>query len=241
MTRSQRLRVYPCILFTLFRFAFASAPYCLLNLACKDNSPVHSTKGTPSHLNVLWLVVSIWFQVLFHSAPAVLFIFPSWYWFTIGHIGVFSLAWWSRLIPTGFHVPRRTQDPTRSSFDFDYRACTLFRWAFNLIRLSLLSSIVVLQPRLVAGLGSSSFARHYSRNHFCFLLLQVLRCFNSLGCPLWGYVFTSGCHALSCMAGFPIRIPALRWLCTSPRSVSPFSASFFCSICQDIRRTLFTV
>ena len=32
------------------------------------------------------------------------------------------------------------------------------------------------------GLGSSAFARHYSRNHYYFLLLQVLRCFSSLGC-----------------------------------------------------------
>lgn len=137
MTRSQRLRVYPCILYTLLRFAFASAPHCLLNLACKDNSPVHSTKGTPSHLNVLWLVVSIWFQDLFHSAPAVLFIFPSWYWFTIGHIGVFSLTGWSRWIPTRFHVPRCTQDSTKSCRNFNYRACTFFGWPFNAIRLSL--------------------------------------------------------------------------------------------------------
>ena len=46
----------------LFRLAFASAPYLLLNLACNINSPVHSAKGTPSHINVLWLFVSTWFQ-----------------------------------------------------------------------------------------------------------------------------------------------------------------------------------
>src|ERR1700730_4985011 len=33
----------------LFRLAFAAAPSLQLNLACKRNSPVHSTKGTPSH------------------------------------------------------------------------------------------------------------------------------------------------------------------------------------------------
>ena len=32
------------------------------------------------------------------------------------------------------------------------------------------------------GLGSSDFARHYSRNHFCFLFLRLLRCFSSPGC-----------------------------------------------------------
>lgn len=42
--------------------------------------------------------------------------------------------------------------------------------------------IVVLQPhncRNNYGLGYSAFARHYLRNHFCFLLLWVLRCFSS--------------------------------------------------------------
>ena len=44
--------------------------------------------------------------------------------------------------------------------------------------------IVVLQPRYCrnnTGLGCSLFAHHYSGNHFCFLFLQVLRCFSSLG------------------------------------------------------------
>ena len=42
--------------------------------------------------------------------------------------------------------------------------------------------LVVLLPRWrrnTIGLGSSAFARHYLRNHFCFLLLRVLRCFSS--------------------------------------------------------------
>ena len=32
-----------------------------------------------------------------------------------------------------------------------------------------------------AGLGSSGSARRYSRNHFCFLFLRLLRCFSSPG------------------------------------------------------------
>ena len=31
------------------------------------------------------------------------------------------------------------------------------------------------------GLGFSAFARHYLRNHYCFLFLRVLRCFSSPG------------------------------------------------------------
>ena len=34
-----------------------------------------------------------------------------------------------------------------------------------------------------SGLGSSPVARHYWGNHCCFLFLEVLRCFSSLGWP----------------------------------------------------------
>ena len=54
-------------------------------------------------------LVSVRFQDLFHSAPAVLFTFPSQYLFTIGHYRVFSLTKWSSQIPTELHVLRGTQ------------------------------------------------------------------------------------------------------------------------------------
>ena len=38
------------------------------------------------------------------------FTFPSRYFFTIGHPGVFSLTRWSSPIHTGFHVPHATRD-----------------------------------------------------------------------------------------------------------------------------------
>jgi hypothetical protein len=34
------------------------------------------------------------------------------------------------------------------------------------------------------GLASSAFARHYSRNHYCFIFLLLLRCFSSEGSRL---------------------------------------------------------
>ena len=60
------------------RFHFGSAAE-LLNLAPYNNSPDHSTKGTRSHVDVLSVLVSIGFQVLFHSPPGVLFTVPSQY------------------------------------------------------------------------------------------------------------------------------------------------------------------
>src|SRR5699024_4942315 len=106
-----------------------------LNLACNRNSPVHSAIGTPSRIKALRLLVSTRFQVLFHSPSGVLFTFPSRYWFTIGHSGVFSLERWSSQIPTEFLVFRRTQDPLRRKFPFDYRAVTFFGWSFQTIHL----------------------------------------------------------------------------------------------------------
>ena len=82
----------------------------MLNLAAYNNSPDHSTKGTTSHLNVLCVLVNIWFQVLFHSAPAVLFTFPSRYFSTIGHRVVFRLGGWAPRILSGFHVSADTLD-----------------------------------------------------------------------------------------------------------------------------------
>ena len=47
--------------------------------------------------------------------------------------------------------------------------------------------LTVLQPPVVRchtpGLGCCAFARHYRRNHFCFLFLRVMRCFSSPGSP----------------------------------------------------------
>ena len=61
------------------RFLFGFVTYLLLNLAIYNNSPDRSTKSTILHFNVLYLLVNIGFQVLFHSPPGVLFTFPSQY------------------------------------------------------------------------------------------------------------------------------------------------------------------
>ena len=98
------------------RFPFGFVPYLVLNLAIYNNSPDRSTKSTILHFNVLYLLVNIGFQVLFHSPPGVLFTFPSQYYSTIGHQVVFSLMGWSPHIHTRFHVPRITLDTTMSTY-----------------------------------------------------------------------------------------------------------------------------
>jgi hypothetical protein len=52
------------------------------------------------------------------------------------------------------------------------------------------------------GLDCFRFARHYSGNHYCFLFLQVLRCFSSLGCLHAFYVFKCGCLNIT-LGGLP--------------------------------------
>ena len=43
------------------------------------------------------------------------------------------------------------------------------------------TTVLLPQKARPSGLGCSAFARRYIRNHGCFLFLQVLRCFSSLG------------------------------------------------------------
>ena len=104
-------------------------PYSV-KLATECKSLTHYAKGTQSPLTRLLLFVCMRFQVLFHSPPGVLFAFPSRYWFTIGHKGVFSLSRWSSIIPSGFHVPRRTQVLSRITSRFRIRECHPLRRSF---------------------------------------------------------------------------------------------------------------
>lgn len=174
--------------FALFRLAFAAAPCLPLNLASDRNSPVHSTKGTPSPINGLRHLVGARFQDLFHSPSGVLFTFPSRYWFTIGHWVVFSLGRWSSRIPTEFPVFRRTQDPLRRKGGFDYRALTVSRGPFQAASSTVFldnSVRSVLQPQdasILVWAASVSLAATREIAD-CFLFLRVLRCFSSPGLP----------------------------------------------------------
>ena len=70
------------------------------------------------------------------------------------------------------------------------------------------------------GLATSAFARHYSRNHFCFLFLWVLRCFTSprsLPTPMYSVPGDT----TSLVPGFPIRTSSdTRSVDSSPRHIA---------------------
>ena len=102
----------------------------------------------------------------FHSAPAVLFTFPSRYFSTIGHWVVFRLGGWAPRILSGFHVSADTLDTANSSRNFVYRTLTFFDRPSHVVRLSLKVVHRGPNPEPISrfGLASSAVARHYSRN-----------------------------------------------------------------------------
>ena len=78
------------------------------------------------------------------------------------------------------------------------------------------------------GLGCSDFAHRYFRNRGFFLLLQVLRCFNSLG--------MARLQLRVSKLGFPIRKSPDQRLLTTPRRLSQKATSFIAFLCLGIRR-----
>lgn len=104
---------------------------------------------------------------------------------------------------------------------FDYGTGTPCGRPFNVVRLyracqrALRQKYVgVPQPRPcnacrlshMIGLASSAFARHYLRNHGCFLFLWVLRCFTSPRSLYPPYIFRRESPGRSnAWRGFPIR------------------------------------
>ena len=83
------------------------------------------------------------------------------------------------------------------------------------------------------GLGSSDFARHYFRNHGCFLFLPVLRWFTSRG-SLTGPMNSDRRNWCSHQLGFPIRTSPDRSLLAASRSLSQLTTSFIAYLRQGI-------
>ncbi len=84
----------------------------------------------------------------------------------------------------GFTCPALLRIPLLITPTYPYGAITLSGSPFQMIPVHCALNLAVLQPRYCRnniGLGSSTFARRYSQNHYCFLLLRLLRCFSSPG------------------------------------------------------------
>ena len=117
-------------------------------------------------------------------------------------------------------APCYSGNTTRGNNDFVYGTHTLYGTPLKMIRLSRCThttqpadrALMLPQPRPcnpcrvshTDGLATSAFARHYSRNHCCFLFLRVLRCFTSPRSPLHPMYSDTG-HRPHRRRGFPIR------------------------------------
>ena len=88
-------------------------------------------------------------------------------------------------------------------------------------------------PKVLRVWAMSDFARHYFRNHFCFLFLQVLRWFTSLGLLVSGYGFTGPLYGFT-VQGFPIRKSPGQSLLAAHRGLSQLATSFIAIVCQGI-------
>jgi hypothetical protein len=84
-----------------------------------------------------------------------------------------------------------------------------------------------------SGLGCSEFARHYYRNHGCFLFLGVLRWFTSPR-SLPTTMYSSQDSRCSHRLGSPIRKSPDHRLLASPRGLSQLATSFIAFLRQGI-------
>ena len=188
---------------------------------------------------VLSLLVSSRFQVLFHSPPGVLFTFPSRYYSLSGTWSY--LAFWDG--PHFFRLDFSCPDvlwillaSSRFRLQGFHLLCLTFPDNSTIHSTTLSQSVP--HERYVRGLGFSDFARHYSRNHFCFLFLRVLRCFSSPGSPhipIYSVYDNAMLLALSSL----IRISTDHRIFAPPRSFSQLVTSFFGAMYQGILRKPF--
>ena len=140
---------------------------------------------------------------------------------------------------------RISRVPTYSGFcslfqNFVYRGFTSFALPFQVIRLyiTLLLMRSLPQVHYKLGLGYSDFARHYFRNHCCFLFLRVLRCFSSPGSPCMP-IYSAYNNTILLVLSSLIRISTARRIFAPPRSFSQLVTSFFGAMYQGILRKPF--
>ena len=115
MDRSPGFGSTPADSLALFRLGFPSAPGLRpLTLPAGVTRRTVLQKVRGSAYKAVPQLVNIWFQVLFHSPPGVLFTVPSQYYALSVTKEYLALGGWSPRVPTRFHVSRSTSDSARS-------------------------------------------------------------------------------------------------------------------------------
>src|SRR6201995_2480748 len=119
------LRVYSMLLNRPVQTRFPYGSPTRVNLATHRNSQAHSSKGTqsPPRKKAPTACKHTVSGTISRPLTGGLFIFPSRYYSTIGHQGVFRLSRWSCQIHTGFHGPRATREHAKEVAKFHVRDC----------------------------------------------------------------------------------------------------------------------
>ena len=171
--------------FALFRLGFPSAPHlqCLTSPASVTRRTVLQ-KVRGSTFKVVPQLVNIWFQVLFHSPPGVLFTFPSQYYALSVTKEYLALRGGPRIFSQGSTCLDLLWIPPCQS-TFHLRGFHPLWPAFPGRSVKSFGSIPRSEPRSartpVWALPVSLAAT--SRITCCFLFLRLLRCFSSPGSP----------------------------------------------------------
>ena len=225
----------------LLRLAFATAPeFQFLNLATHRNSPARSTKSTTSHfLVVLCLLVSIGFQVLFHSPPGVLFTFPSRYYTLSVTKSNLALGDGPPVFPLDFSCPVVLWIPS-ARFRFRLRGCysvsPSFPTVFNYKNRYIIGSVTLLYIT-IQKFGLFPVRSPLLRKSIVFFLfLRVLRCFSSPGSPPYTMDSCMVTYALPYVSSL-IRKSTDQSSFATPRGLSQLVTSFIGAWCQGIRPT----
>ena len=120
----------------------------------------------------------------------------------------FSLGGWSPQLPTGFHVPRGTQDPYTISLVVSYRIITCSDAAFQQLRMTIdLASVGPTTPTWRCrqiGLGYLPFRSPLLWESRLISFCRATEMFQFAHCPPLPYVFRSGIQT-SLWMGCPIR------------------------------------
>ena len=172
MDRSPGFGSTPTDYFALFRLGFPSAPGLRpLTLPAGVTRRTVLQKVRGSAYKAVPQLVNIWFQVLFHSPPGVLFTVPSQYYALSVTKEYLALRGGPRVFPQGFSclvvlwIP-----PCRSRFRLRGFHPLWPAFPKPFCYLSRINYAVRTPGRTRPGLGSSVFARRYLRNHLLFSL-----------------------------------------------------------------------
>ena len=233
-------RVYRPPLTRPFQTRFRSGSgYNSLNLATDGNSPVRSTKSTPSPGGPKPSpgsdsMSAHGFRISFTPLDGVLFTFPSRYSFTIGHLGYLALEGGPPCFQRDFACPAVLTVPNPSQPVFTYGTLTLSGRPFQQRSVnSLVSDSVAPLPRCLLVRSTPATQRRQAHTRCWFrlfpfrspllreysLFLRVLRCFSSPG-SLDRPMYSTCRDGVSPPPGCPIRIPLDQRLPAAPQGVS---------------------